>query len=744
VFHVTENLGDYCESCNPPRPGYSDETFHQWVAPVFLKFGPYVNHSSGGASPMALYYNFREGNQHIRRIVYKGGDNFSPTVTFRPNRMNVVVGGEIEFDASDTVDPNHDMDELTFTWDFGDGSEEKTGMVVAHEFNDMGVYQVRLTVVDPDGGTGQDAQEISVGAPPTVEILSPIEGTTFAVGDVFIIVGTGTDSDGNPLDDSTQLSWEVRQHHANHYHPFLSEGTLGNNIFLTEAPEPEDFFAASNSYLEILLTGTDSNGISTTVTRNVMPKTVELDFDTVPTGLTLSLDEEELTMPQRVLTWKNHNLRVVAPDQGGYVFSGWMDFVASGQEDVIVVPGDNSGVVPKYVAVFEQGDGIVSPDPATDAPQPSPPATDAPQPDTVTDPPQQETTFPTVPFDIGAVEYTDFYDTTETHSGNCGTGPVDSKFINDQICNARGAECTVGWTKRDEWLRYDFTMAEAGMVDITIRISSFKDSKKVAIEVDGDEVARFNSPGLGFNNYDDRTVEGVSLGAGNHQLFVRFLTSQTNFCSLSITTSGPAPPTTPTPPPPPPPTPTPPTPPTPHLPSSEDATRIKMYHEQGYFWQCDGVCDTSDPSVDVDPKWCLQCDGTTCQDDEFAFIRTCDTADTNSNTLFELVPTPMAGEVNIRAVNSNLCLTTENYTDKLNKLNTKMKTCTDGGSGQIWWAGGDGAFANDRFEIFPKGTTTYCLTTKHHPTDGEDARVERCGLARNDASSFWVKYDPSS
>ena len=365
MYHVTEDPTQFCSTCDPPRHGYQTETFHEWGRPIGLKFGPYVDHSgNSNASPDALYYTFRQGSVWIRRIVYRGGENFSPTVTFTADQMSVPVGGVIEFDASETSDPNHSNDELTFTWDFGDGSPEATGMVVSHQYDTVGVYEVTLTVVDPDGARGLALEEVSVGAGPTVEILSPAEGTTFAVGDVFIIVGRGTDHDGSPLDDSTQLSWEVRQHHANHFHPFLEEGTIGNNLTITEAPAPEDFFAANNSYLEILLTGTNSQGISTTVSRNVMPKTVLLDFDTIPTGLTLSLDEVVLTMPQEVLTWENHNLRVIAPDQGAYVFTGWFNDVIENQEDVLVVPANSSGMIPRYAATFS----LVTDDPPVTAP----------------------------------------------------------------------------------------------------------------------------------------------------------------------------------------------------------------------------------------------------------------------------------------------------------------------------------------------------------------------------------------
>ena len=295
-YHITEDPGKFCSTCTPPRHGFRNETFHQYGRPVGLKFGPHIDHSTG-STLTSLYYTAREGNLNIRHIVYKGGGNFAPAAKFTASPDSILVGNVIEFDALETTDPNHSNNELTFTWDFGDGSPEATGMVVTHQYNEVGSYEVTLSVVDPDGARGLAVEEVSVGAPPTIEIISPAEGTTFAVGDVFTLVGAGIDHDGNPLDESTQLSWEVQQHHNNHYHPFLTKGTAGNNIVITEAPEPEDLFAATNSYLEIFLTGTDSKGISTTVSRKVMPKTVHLDFDTIPTGLTLLVDEEVLTMP---------------------------------------------------------------------------------------------------------------------------------------------------------------------------------------------------------------------------------------------------------------------------------------------------------------------------------------------------------------------------------------------------------------------------------------------------------------
>lgn len=364
-FHITHDPSHSCADCSPPISAYLNETFHHWPRPVGLQFGPYVDFSGTNkvVTTHALYYTVREGNINLRRVVYKGGSNYAPIVNFTTDKLNALAGESFSFNASSTLDPNHAAQELTYTWDFGDGSFAGNGVIVSHQYSAVGLYIVTLTATDPEGASGDNFQDISVGEQPKVEIFSPEEGATFAVGDVITLAGRGVDSDGHVLYKYGELTWEVQQHHNHHIHPFLPRKTPGNNISITEAPGPEDFFAATNSYLEIILTGTDQYGIPGTVSRKVMPRHVELDFDTDPTGLTLKLEDEAQTMPQRVLTWENHNLHVVAPDQGDYVFSGWANRGSQAQDDFLVVPA-KSDTVPLYVAVFEKvADTVDSEDP---------------------------------------------------------------------------------------------------------------------------------------------------------------------------------------------------------------------------------------------------------------------------------------------------------------------------------------------------------------------------------------------
>lgn len=364
----------------------------------------------------------------------------------------------------------------------------------------------------------------------------------------------------------------------------------------------------------------------------------------------------------------------------------------------------------------------------------------------------------TVPFDIGALQYDAFSDSTEAHYGNCGAGPVDSKAVSDSICIERNGTCTVGWTKPGEWLQYAFSLEQDASVNIIARISSKRTNRQIAVQIDGAVVGLLDAPGAGFDNFQDQVIENVPVLQGDHDLRLFFENGNINVCSLSVTISAltPVSPLTPMPTNPtqvPAATPSPvtsaplpgtsaPVPPT----SSDGSFRLKMYHELGYFWQCDGQCDSSNPANDSDPMWCLQCDNTICQDGDYAHVRTCDTATANTgiNTMFEFVPTELPGQFKIKDVRSNTCLTTENYTDKSNKMNTRMKTCVDeSGSNQIYETSGDGdSNGEGRFEIHPQDNTKYCLTTHHHPKDGEDARVERCGLARKDNSSYFEKFIP--
>jgi PKD repeat protein len=233
---------------------------------------------------------------------------------------NYIVNEDFSFDGSKSSDP--DGDELEFAWDFGDGTSS-TIKNPTHSFQEQGRYQVKLVVTDVAGISQQTSKIISVGKPPTVSISSPIEGDEFFVGQIFQLQGEAFNYKGERLDNSS-LTWEVRKHHADHFHPFL-DATHGNDLELFPAPEPEDFFASTNSYLQIILKATDENGLTTEVNRLVQPLKINVSIESNPPGIEVAVDAYPLRTSEQIVSWKNHKLNVLAKDQPPFLFQSWRD-----------------------------------------------------------------------------------------------------------------------------------------------------------------------------------------------------------------------------------------------------------------------------------------------------------------------------------------------------------------------------------------------------------------------------------
>ena len=317
IYNLLEDSDRECRSCTPPVPGYRNETFYKLDYMVDMFFGPYKDTS-------ALYIMSRsETEERIRRIRLTGSNNRSPVADAAVSDTTASVDQVIFFDASNSSDP--DGDSLTYKWDFGDGLDTSISNNIKAEYayTTSGVFSIELTVTDTEGYEDRLTISISVGTPPTAEIIQPLAGKQFFVGEEIRVHGLALDWSGDYL-SSSQLSWEVRQHHATHWHPFLDRSD-GNNFTLSPAPEPEDLNAATNSHLEIIMYAVDSKGLTTTVSRKIMPMTREVAVESVPSGLEVMIDEFPVVTPSTITTWAGHDLRLDVADHPPYIFESWSD-----------------------------------------------------------------------------------------------------------------------------------------------------------------------------------------------------------------------------------------------------------------------------------------------------------------------------------------------------------------------------------------------------------------------------------
>jgi glucose/arabinose dehydrogenase len=288
--------------------------------PVAMAFGP------AGAS-QALYYTAYSGDPgQVRRIRYTGSVNRPPVAEATASPTFGKLPLAVSFDAARSSDP--DGNPLTYAWDFGDGSASTTGRTVSHTYTRAGPFTATLTVGDGRGGSDSWQVRIDAGnTPPQPTITAPTAATLFRVGQTVTLTGSATDAEEGPLPASA-LSWEVLLHHDTHVHPFLPP-TAGNNIVIT-TPAPEDFLAATNSYLELRLTATDAAGLKRTISQNFLPRTVDITLSTEPTGLRLEVNGVGVTGPTTFVSWEGATLDINAPDQLGgtgqqLAFAAWSD-----------------------------------------------------------------------------------------------------------------------------------------------------------------------------------------------------------------------------------------------------------------------------------------------------------------------------------------------------------------------------------------------------------------------------------
>ncbi len=165
-----------------------------------IENGVIVTHTyqSGGSYKAILTVNdMQNSNCSISTDSMYVTVNTSPSADF--SGVNTAcTGDELLFDASGTSDV--DGDNLTYAWDFGDGTDLQGGSNVAHVYGKGGNYAVRLTI-DDNKGT-ECSQDISVL---NVVINTPPAAVFNAVkvactGDVVSFDATGSnDADGDKL-----------------------------------------------------------------------------------------------------------------------------------------------------------------------------------------------------------------------------------------------------------------------------------------------------------------------------------------------------------------------------------------------------------------------------------------------------------------------------------------------------------------------------------------------------------------
>lgn len=254
--------------------------FSDATASVAMMFGPY------NGSSKALFFltrgagrgsNEKGRPEGLVRISYNGVAMVANARPVAAIGTNLSIGFNpltVNFDGTASTDPDGNDGSLKFAWDLdGDGKTDSTAAKPVFVYKTPGKYTAELTVTDPGGAMDKTSIDIIVdNAPPKLSISSPSQDQTyFAVGDTIRLAASATDSEDGVL-PSSAFTWEIRENHGGFYHSIASK--KGNNLSFVMRP-PIGTQNAGSAVVEVIVTATDSRGLSSSAVKVLRPAVSE-------------------------------------------------------------------------------------------------------------------------------------------------------------------------------------------------------------------------------------------------------------------------------------------------------------------------------------------------------------------------------------------------------------------------------------------------------------------------------------
>ena len=183
--------------------------------------------------------------------------------------------------------------------------------------------------------------------PPNLTVAAPRQGALYRAGDTITYNASATDAAGFDLNDAA-IKTEVRLHHGTHTHPFV--GPLTGRVGSFTIPTTGE--ASADTWYEIIVTATDTNGLFTTKSVGIYPRKSHIGLATAPAGLGLLLDGVPVTTPRTVEGVVGFQRELAAPptavaaDGTVYHFTGWSDGTAI--RHVVTTPESDTTYTARY------------------------------------------------------------------------------------------------------------------------------------------------------------------------------------------------------------------------------------------------------------------------------------------------------------------------------------------------------------------------------------------------------------
>ncbi len=340
---------DYCSGWMKsfdPVTGTSTPFATGIVNPTHLVFGPDGN----------LYYltrNTGTGSGWITRITYTGST--APSISAQPRDATVTVGETATFavDAQGAAP-------LRYRW-FRNGTAISGATSARYpltnaQLSDSGAsFTVKVTNASGSVTSRPATLTVVSNHSPKATIVSPAAPVMYVAGQRIDFSASATDPEDGTLPASA-FDWEIVFHHDTHSHPFLdpAPGSRSGSFVVPDS----NFETAATVWFEIRLQVTDSSGRTTTVSRNVHPRTTALSLHASPADARPALDGTLVSSSHNVLAVREMRRTVSAPSPqallgGSWRFDTWSDG-GKNQHEIAPTAGNSW-----FMAVFRLAAGKV-------------------------------------------------------------------------------------------------------------------------------------------------------------------------------------------------------------------------------------------------------------------------------------------------------------------------------------------------------------------------------------------------
>ena len=278
------------------------------------------------------------GSGNIQRLRYAAG-NRAPSAVATADKLAGTAPLTVALDGSGSFDL--DDEPLTYAWNFGDGGTS-TAVKPSHTFTGSSVYTVTLTVTDQLGATGTTTLSVNTrNNPPVLTVtIDPTTPAPYKVADPIRLTPSATDAEDGTIPRSA-ITFQQIQHHCPtpgncHLHPGALSTAPPSGAYGITMPDHGD-----DSFLEVVVTATDSAGASATKSITLPTEEHNLSVSSSPAGASIVVNATNSIANPVLKEVAGSQNRLIAPaTSGNLVFMQWADGTTTPDRTIFMPQAD--------------------------------------------------------------------------------------------------------------------------------------------------------------------------------------------------------------------------------------------------------------------------------------------------------------------------------------------------------------------------------------------------------------------